>query len=71
MLAQLCGESIEGESRELDQEKQNVSQEGANKVSATRKLSVILYYALDLSDYKLDLLNFAGTSNMLSDACIA
>ena len=48
-----------------------MSQEGANKVSATRKLSVILYYALDLSDYKLDLLNFAGTSNMLSDACIA
>ena len=38
--------------------------EGASKVSAARKLSFMLNYVLDLSDY-------AGMSIVLSNACIA
>ena len=40
-----------------------MSQEHANKASATRKLSITLNYVLDFSDY-------AGKSNVSSNACI-
>ena len=62
-LAEQSRESIAGESKRLYQDNQNTSQEGVSKVSATRKLSIMLDYVLDLADY-------AGTSNVLSNACI-
>ena len=64
MLAPQSGASIAGKSGGLCQENQSVNQEGVSKVSATRKLSIMLNYVLDLSDY-------ARMSNVLSNACIA
>ena len=60
-LALGSGESIAGESKQLHQENQKASQEGISKVSATRKLSIMLNYVLD----------YAGMSNVLSNTCIA
>ena len=40
-----------------------MSQVGVSKVRATRRLSIKLNYVLDLSDY-------TGMSNVLSNACI-
>ena len=40
-------------------------------MSATGKLSVVLNYVLDLSDYVLDLFDCSEISNVLSIACIA
>ena len=55
--------SVVGESGGFHWENQSASQEGTSKVSAARKLSTILNYVLDLSDY-------TGMSNVLSNACI-
>ena len=63
-LALQNGASIAGESGGFRQENQSASQESTSKVSATRKLSVVLNYVLDLSDY-------AGMNNVLSKAYIA
>ena len=62
-LALKSGASIAGEGRGLHQRNQSESQEGASKASAARKLSIMLNYMLDLLDY-------AGTSNVSSNACI-
>ena len=56
--------SIAGKSGKLRQQNQSARQVGMRKVSATRKLSVMPNYILDLSDY-------AGISNVLISACIA
>ena len=66
-LALQSGASVAGESGGLCQENQSMSQEGMRKASTTRKLSVMPNYMLDLSDYVLDLFNYAGTSNVLSN----
>ena len=63
-LALQSGVSVVGKSGGLFQEKQSARQVGASKMCATRKLSVKLNYVLDLSDY-------TGMSNMLSNTCIA
>ena len=70
--------SIAGKSEGLHQKNQSTGQEDVSKTSATRKLSVMLNYMLDLSNYMLyfsdymsDLPNYAGMSNVLSNALIA
>ena len=50
-LAPQSGASIEGKSRGLCQENRTAGQEGTRKACTTRKLSVMLNYILDLSDY--------------------
>ena len=60
---ELNGASVAGKSGGFHQENQNTSQAGTSKASTTRKLSVKLNYMLDLSDY-------SGMSNVLSNACI-
>ena len=62
-LAPQSGANVAGKSRELRQGNQSVSQEGISKVSAAGKLSTILSYVLDLSDY-------TGTSDISSNAYI-
>ena len=39
-------------------------------MSSTRKMSIMLNCMLDLSDYVLDLSDYAGTSNVWSNICI-
>ena len=56
--------SITGESGETGPKNQSASQEDAIKASTTRILRVMLNYWLDLS-------NYAGISNVLSNSCIA
>ena len=60
-LALKSGASMVGESRGLHQENQSASQEGSHFAHTTRKLSIMLNYVLDLSDY-------TGMSNVLSNA---
>ena len=62
-LAPQSEASVAGRSRGLGGEHQNASQKGLSKVSATMKLSIMLNYVLYLLDY-------TGTSNILSNACI-
>ena len=42
-----------------------------SEVSSTRKLRAMLNYVLGLSAYMLDLSDYAGMHNVLSNACIA
>ena len=67
-LAPQSGASIAGESRGLGQENQGASQEDASEVSATRRLSIMLNYVLDLSDYVLELSVYAETGDMSNNA---
>ena len=72
-LAELASQrraSIVGNSRGLHLENGSASQDGAHFACTTRKLSIMLYYMLDLSHYMLDLSNYSGTSNVSSNACI-
>ena len=52
-LALQSSASVAGESRGLSLENQTASQEGASEVSTARKLSGMLNYVLDLSDYNV------------------
>ena len=54
---------VAGKNERLHQENRSASQESASEANATKNLSIILNYVLDLSDY-------AGTSNVLSNSCI-
>ena len=63
--------SASGKSRGLCQENQSESQEGTQFACTTRKLSTMLNHVLDLLDYMLDLSDYAGMSNVLSNLCIA
>ena len=69
-LVKLAQQSVAWESGGLHQKNLNACQEGTSKASATRKLSIMLDYVLDLSDYILDLSDYTGMSNVLSSKCI-
>ena len=69
-LAPRSRASVVGKIRGLGLKNQSVNQEGANKVSAARKLSIILTHVLDLSDYVLDLSDYTGISNVSSNTFI-
>ena len=62
-LALQSGASVIGKIGWLGWENLSACQEGANKVSTARRLSIMLNYVLNLSDY-------AGMSDVSSNACI-
>ena len=69
-LAPQSKASVAGESGRRRQENQNVSQEGASKASATKKLKAMVYYVLDFSDNMLDFSDYSVINNVSSNTCI-